>query len=1241
MQVQRVKRFLTALVMALALAMLSGVPAAFAIPTAPLVTAITSKATDPSPNDLLSSLALPTVTVTGEAGATLRIYTAGGVEVPETSYSVTEDIGTFTVVFTMSLEDISYYATLTDEGDNESEASNQFTIDTGAPSAEISGPADGAFFRDNEVLAFGSASGYETLTAGLNGDVLASTIDLTNALVVDVNGDGSVDLSGLALEDGTYTLTILATDAAGNQATEFVTFTIDSGAPALSIDFPAADQHFPTSDIDFSGTSEAGSSLVAEINGLNVTFTADLTDDLDTNPDGNWSVNIADLDLEDGTYEITVTATDEAGNTTTQTIVFTIDRVAPELAIATPVDGVLFNTNVVSSNGTVGLDRETFSLGISGGLLASTVDLSTVATVNPDGTWSVDLESLTLADGEYTIEAMATDLAGNPATVTTVFTIDTMIPALSIFEPLNDDILNTGEVLVAGQVEAGSSLTAVIDGIDVTFFADLTAGLVVNLEGTWSVDLTDLALEDGTYEITLTATDAAGNETVETVRFTIDTKAPDVSIVEPAVETTFATTEITVSGTSEVGSSLVADIAGPNDFAADLTELLVVEENGNWTIALAGLDLADGTYVVTVTATDAAGNETLTFIEFTIDTTAPEIAITEPADMSTVTTKLVDVMGTSEPNATINVSLDATLVGTTLTDVEGNWTLEGVQLGEDGAYVFSATATDASDNTSVPFAVTVFLNYDQCASDEDNGCSADAICTNSVNGYTCACNEWFTDVNADGTECVAIELVLDIQSPVDGAHFQNRTPVISGMGTAFATVEVSINNVVLGTVTVDENGQWSLPVVDELADGQYTVVATSSIRGEEATDVVNFTVDNIAPEVAIAEPADESVLQDNPTRLAGTGEPGASLVVFVDGEEVGSVVVDSEGNWELAYGGNLADGEHVVSVEARDAAGNVGEAANSFIIDRSAAVDIVSPANNSRVRTAIPTFTGTGEPGLTVTLTIGEAVVGEVVVDEQGNWTWTATEAIEDGEVTLVAETTSQYGITTTDSVTVTIDTLPGPVTIDSPADGAVTRDATPTFSGTGDPNSAVVIELDGEELATVYTDANGQWNWTPSENLEQGQRTVNAYPVGGDMSLGDTTSVTIDTVAPELTLAVEMADGDSGRATVSGTGEPGTQVEVYVDGELVATVTVGEDGTWSTEVIVDGEGYHRVRGKARDEAGNVKEVEVLFLIDNSFYVSGGGPSCSAAPAQSSGAPGVLGALLVAGLALVGVRRRK
>lgn len=286
---------------------------------------------------------------------------------------------------------------------------------------------------------------------------------------------------------------------------------------------------------------------------------------------------------------------------------------------------------------------------------------------------------------------------------------------------------------------------------------------------------------------------------------------------------------------------------------------------------------------------------------------------------------------------------------------------------------------------------------------------------------------------AGGVECEVTP--PEITAPADGSVTADTTPTISGTGHPGATMEVFVDGESIGTVTVAPDGTWSIES-PELAPGEHTVEATQTYDDIVLEAMpVTFTVVE-AP--VITAPADGSTTTDTTPPIEGTGTPGATIEVFVDGESIGTVTVAADGTWSIESP-ELAPGEH--TVDATQTLGDsVLEAEPVGFIVLGPPV-VTSPADGSSTSDTTPAIEGTGEPGATVTVFVDGQPVGTVVVGDDGTWTLVPEDALSCGEHTITA--TQELGgavSAASDPVTVTI-TCP---------DAAPTPDALPD-TGTTD----------------------------------------------------------------------------------------------------------------------------------------------------------------------------------------------
>ncbi len=511
--------------------------------------------------------------------------------------------------------------------------------------------------------------------------ILSPTATLTNVDTVDVVGftdvDATVTVNGVPAEvntttgdfvatvdllEGTNLITTMASDLAGNVAVDKRTLVLDTIAPDLAVASPSDGDLVNTNVVEVTGTAEVGAALV--VNGFVVTVDSG----------GDWAIDLA---FADGTHTITTTATDAAGNVATDVRSVTVDTTAPVLSVTSPAFS-LTNTATVTVEGTTEVGADLTVNGVS-------------VTVQSDGSFSADV---TLVAGSNEIEVEATDAAGNVATVTRTVVLDTVAPAVAITLPASGALLNSAAVHVTGTAEAGAQVT--VNGV-----------LVVVTGGAWSVDL---AFTDGDHTITAVATDAAGNSATVTRTVTVDTVAPTLSVSAPTATLTNHATA-TVAGVTEPGATLMI-----NGVAA------TVGSDGSFS---GTVTLVAGANTITVRAMDAAGNAASVVKTITLDTTAPVVTVSAPTDGSTTNHSSVVVSG-SVDDLTATVLVNGILVQP---NAAGAWSVS-VALAE-GSNTISVSAIDPAGNQGT--TVTRQVTYTSPLPGMQNGIDSNA---NSINGLS-------------------------------------------------------------------------------------------------------------------------------------------------------------------------------------------------------------------------------------------------------------------------------------------------------------------------------------------------------------------------------------------------------------------------------------------------------------------------------------------------------------------------
>jgi hypothetical protein len=263
------------------------------------------------------------------------------------------------------------------------------TVDTTPPTLIVSTLANGSF--TNKVTL--NVSGSATDAGGLKSVTV-------NGQIVVVNADGSFS-AALTLAVGANTITVIATDLAGNQTTNSRTITYDPTAPVLTITAPADNSTTVQSFVTVSGMVNENSTVTVSVNGGSPQSAA-----------MTGTSFIATVNLVSVINTIDITATDLAGNTTSakRTITYSAPASQLTLAVTNPPQDVTTRNDTMTIRGTVTDASGTVRVVIKVNNHSDTVHVS------HDGDFSTEV-SFSRA-GTYVITVTATDSSGNTATVT-------------------------------------------------------------------------------------------------------------------------------------------------------------------------------------------------------------------------------------------------------------------------------------------------------------------------------------------------------------------------------------------------------------------------------------------------------------------------------------------------------------------------------------------------------------------------------------------------------------------------------------------------------------------------------------------------------------------------------------------------------------------------------------------------------------------------------------------------------
>ncbi|MCP4208290.1 MAG: BapA prefix-like domain-containing protein [Shimia sp.] len=646
-----------------------------------------------------------TITGTGEPGSTVTV-TIGD----ETGTGVIGDDGTYEVVFDPAglPDDGAYDVAVTVEspaGVVHDLDGPSVDIDTTPPDVSV---MDGTVSTGDIVNEEEHTTGHVISGTGEAGASLTVEIDgTTQTTTVLDDGTWSVTFDSTALATGEYTtdITITSTDTRGNVTTVTDTLQVDTIAPGVAMGTVEGDNIINAAEaadgVVLSGTGEPGSSLSIQFEGVTQTVTVA--------GDGTWSSAFDASAIGTGTYDSTVsiTATDLAGNSHTETFAVQIDT-----------DGLATITAPIAGDDIVNAAEAAASLNLTGtaeagSSVAVTVEgVTHTVTAAGDGTWSATFAAGEIPQGTYdsTVSVTATDLAGNVTTTSDSFRVDTETSVGFDASQLGgDNTANatevTGGFTLTGTAEPGASVSVTMEGV--------THTVTAAANGTWAATFTAADIPQGTYDstVSITATDTAGNTATTTSTVSVDTELSAAIDANQAGGDNIANAAevaggLSLTGTADAGSTLVVQIAGAS-------RTVTAAANGTWVANFTAADIPQGEYdaPVTVTATDTAGNTATATSTVRVDTsTSINVDLSAGVFAAPVNAAQMQggvvLEGTTEPNSAVVVTVDG-VVRSTTSDASGNWfvTYENGALAE-GTYTANATlsVTDAAGNTATASA---------------------------------------------------------------------------------------------------------------------------------------------------------------------------------------------------------------------------------------------------------------------------------------------------------------------------------------------------------------------------------------------------------------------------------------------------------------------------------------------------------------------------------------------------------
>lgn len=868
-----------------------------------------------------------------------------------------------------------------------------------------------------------------------------------------------------------------------------------------------------------------------------------------------------------------------------------------------------FNTRFPVLNGTAQPGSEVQVRIDTDGDQHANVTYTTKADEN--GNWAVDLKTATPSSGTLpatglsdtnSLEVVGSNKGVQSTLPLTTLHFDDTPPASAEVLPVAGDNIITGPEKAAGVTITGR---AEANGWVELKLGTASQRVAVDDKGNWSVTLpsAELPTEDGSYTLSATAIDAAGNRAPEVTSKVIMNTTGTAAIIGTISEDGYvnakeAAAPVKVMGTAAPNSKVALWLTDEKNPLAEVQ----ADANGKWEAGVplpAGL--ADGKHALSVTTTNAQGNTATSKAEFTLDKTPPAPAANlklEGNDTTITSTEAkngVSLSGTGEAGTKVTVSIGGGKTQTATVGANGGWKVEF----KEG----DLPMPGQGNSTNTAFNVVL----------QDKAGNDSAVATQNVT-----------------LQGPLLPLGKPIISTIAGDDIINAAEAqgavsVSGIADAGSIVHVKLGNTPVPDVTADANGRWTAQLTNlaRVPDGSYdvTAVAAQPGRADSAAAAHKITLDKTAP----GQPTNIKTNGGDTTISAEEAKTGK--ITFTGNTPTGAQNADTvtvtwngvskpgtvtNGKWSVDFDSvpsvpaGQASINANVTVQAHDKAGNNSTTATQAITVQNGALPSLAPTFDpvakddivNKAEAGSVNISGTAAPNATLQVVIGTRPPQSVTADGQGKWIIEGVDmsGIPDGKYNISATATAPGGTTSAPTNhEFTVDRTPPRLSIIGRTDaGIITPEERAKgdveFRGFSETGSTLQATWNGKPIAVTPILNGLQWKITvPAADIPPAPANGTAKAalvVSATDKAGNTTEITQDVtiqgapaVTRQTTVNGKVANDDVINAVeangveVSGTAEPNSNIRVQVPGTKVATsVRSGADGLWKATLDFTGE---------------------------------------------------------------------
>ena len=1148
---------------------------------------------------------------------------------------------------------------VTDENGETAQATTTFFVVYPEASVMISSPVAGDIYDHTYRHITGEFTGVGNVDVSIMVD--GAAVD-ANSISVEGN-EFTYMLSG-KLTEGDHMVSVSVEDENGETAQATTIFSVVYPDVFVSIDSPVAggiyDHTYRHISGEFMGVGKVAANLSVDGEAVHAMV------------DGNEFTYDLSNKLSEGEHTISVSVTDENGETAQASTTFSVVYPEASVSIDSPVAGDTYNHTYRHISGEfMGVGDVAVNLSIDGEAVHAMVDGSE---------FTYDLSNK-LSEGEHTISVSVTDENGETAQASTTFSVVYPDVFVSIDSPIAGNTYDhtyrhiSGEFMGVGDVAAnltvdGEAVHAMVDGNEFTY------------------DLSN-KLSEGEHTISVSVTDENGETATASTTFSVVYPEASVSIDSPVAGDTYDHTyrhisgEFTGVGTVSVnlsvdGATVPARVDG-NEFTYDL-----------WN------KLSEGKHTISVSVTDENGETAQASTTFSVVYPDASVMISSPeaGDIYDHTYRHITGEFTGVGSVDVSIMVDGAAVDADSISVEGNEftyilsdkLIEGdhmvsVSVVDDNGEtaqattIFSVVYPEASVMISSPVAGDTYDHTYRHISGEFTGVGAvsvnlsvdgtDVDAKVEYNEFTYDLSEKLTegdhtisvlvtDENGETAQATTMfsvvypDVFVSIDSPAAGSIHDHTYRHISGefMGVGKVTVNLSVDGEAVQAM-VDGN-EFTYDLSGKLDEGKHTVsVSVEDENGESATASTTFSVVYPDASVSIDSPAAGHTYDHNFSHISGhyIGVGDVKIVLTVDGKAVPTKKVGD--NEFTAESPELAHGDHTVTVEVTDENGETATTSTTFAVDvPGPTVAILSPASGQTYEHGEPVirveYTGITDVNVTTFTINGEDVEG--IEPEDNAFEYVPAPALGDGEYKVVVEVQDENEKSAKASVVFNIaipkDTTP-PVISEVAPSGLIKLRASDVI-GTDDVSeqygvtiSAIITDEQSDIIRVEYAISEGTLRPHPDNEQYQAypvERADGKFEVSRSLDLG-THQVSLrveseggvrefrwqftleaDTAAPTITSITPSGTIHAGMPPISASAVDNTAVKemtivvIDSDGEAVTgdTTDDGDDDRLNQGVTrIDfhpeaplSEGTYTIEVRATDTYNNSSTATGVFTVD-------------------------------------------